>query len=45
MPINSYLDRTILRQLTGEIAKLSDVYGYDEELYKSFKHMQTIVDV
>lgn len=34
IPINSYLDRTLLRQLLsteGEIT-LSDVFGYDREV-------------
>ena len=47
IPILSYLDRTILRQLTGQPLQMEDIYGFDIgvtiiviisiQLYKSWK--------
>lgn len=30
IPIQSYLDRTILRQICGQTVKIEDIYGYDK---------------
>lgn len=32
IPINSYIDRTIIRQLCGGPVQLDDIYGFDEEV-------------
>jgi hypothetical protein len=39
IPLNCYLDRTILRQLCSQRVNLSDIAGYDKELYKSWKYL------
>ena len=33
----SYLDQTVLRQLTGRQVVLNDLNGFDKGLYQSFK--------
>jgi hypothetical protein len=35
IPVNSYLDRTILRQLTSKSSEIQfyDIFGYDKEVY------------
>ena len=42
IPINSYLDRTILRQLARRDAHLefADIFGYDKELYNNWKFIK-----
>lgn len=37
IPIMSYLDQTVLRQLTGRQIVLDDLNGFDKGLYQSFK--------
>lgn len=34
IPINSFLDRTILRQLIGGTIKIEDIYGFDKQVIK-----------
>ena len=42
IPINSYLDRTLLRQLLGvnNSVTMSDIFGFDKELYQSWTFLQ-----
>lgn len=39
IPVNCFMDRALLRQLCGGAVQLSDVYGYDTELYKNWKYI------
>lgn len=39
IPLNCYLDRTLLRQLCSQKVVLADVAGFDKELYKNWKYL------
>ncbi|KRX03901.1 HECT-domain-containing protein [Pseudocohnilembus persalinus] len=39
VPINIYLDNTILKYLLGQKVELQDIFSYDKQLYKSWKHI------
>jgi hypothetical protein len=39
IPLNCYLDRTLLRQLCSQKVRMSDVSGYDAQLYKSWTYL------
>lgn len=41
IPINSYLDRTLLRQLlcVDNTVTLADMFGYDKELFQSWNFL------
>ena len=41
IPLTCYLDRTLLRQLSGQKVKLEDISGYDKDFYKSWKYLLT----
>lgn len=42
IPVSSYLDRTILRQLASRDAHIefADIFGYDKELYNNWKFIR-----
>ncbi len=39
IPLNCYLDKTLLRQLCGQKVQLADVSGFDSELYKNWNQI------
>lgn len=45
IPLTCYLDRITLRQLANGSVKIHDIYGYDPELYKSWKFLIETEDV
>ena len=45
IPLTTYLDRTLLRQICNGSVKIQDIYGFDSELYKNWKFLMETPEV